>query len=310
MNIAIVTGASSGLGAGYVRELDQGKLIKEKLDEIWVIARREDRLCALGKEVQTPLRILPLDLRKNESLGILQALLSSLRPDVRLLINAAGYGKIGSWKDISLEDASGMIDLNCRAAVCMTQTALPFMKKGARIMEICSTAAFQPFPYLGIYSASKSFLLHYSRALGKELKKSGISVTAVCPYWVKDTGRSEGDDRRKYDPFFSAGVGDRSGRALVDDRCGASPSGFDARSGLFRSPSNVGSAGRAEDGSLGTDPENLKKSCEKGSCFPHSAQEDVENMSFLFFPSLICKTILTTALLYATISLDNINKRY
>ena len=121
MNIAIVTGASSGLGAGYVRELDQGKLIKEKLDEIWVIARREDRLCALGKEVQTPLRILPLDLRKNESLGILQALLSSLHPDVRFLINAAGYGKIGSWKDISLEDASGMIDLNCRAAVCMTQ---------------------------------------------------------------------------------------------------------------------------------------------------------------------------------------------
>ena len=188
MNIAIVTGASSGLGAGYVRELDQGKLIKEKLDEIWVIARREDRLCALGKEVQTPLRILPLDLRKNVSLGILQALLSSLHPDVRLLINAAGYGKIGSWKDISLEDASGMIDLNCRAAVCMTQTVLPFMKKGARIMEICSTAAFQPFPYLGIYSASKSFLLHYSRALGRELKKSGISVTAVCPYWVKDTG--------------------------------------------------------------------------------------------------------------------------
>ena len=146
MNIAIVTGASSGLGAGYVRELDQGKLIKEKLDEIWVIARREDRLCALGKEVQTPLRILPLDLRKNESLGILRALLSSLHPDVRFLINAAGYGKIGSWKDISLEDASGMIDLNCRAAVCMTQTVLPFMKKGARIMEICSTAAFQPFP--------------------------------------------------------------------------------------------------------------------------------------------------------------------
>ena len=80
-----------------------------------------------------------------------------------------------------------MIDLNCRAAVDVTQTVLPFMRRGGRILQICSTAAFQPFPYLGIYAATKAFLYRYSRALRVELYSTGIHVTAVCPYWIKDT---------------------------------------------------------------------------------------------------------------------------
>ncbi len=187
MKIAIITGASSGLGAGYVQAVSKGKIFREKLDEIWVIARREERLKRLAEKVKTPLRILPLDLTEKNALKTLSVLLSSLRPDVRLLINAAGFGKIGSWKEVSSEDAGQMIDLNCKAAVCVTQTVLPFMKKGGRIMEICSTAAFQPFPYLNVYAASKSFLYRYSRSLGRELRTDGISVTAVCPYWIKDT---------------------------------------------------------------------------------------------------------------------------
>ena len=80
-----------------------------------------------------------------------------------------------------------MIDLNCRAAVAVTQMVLPFMSRGGRILEICSSAAFQPLPYLNVYAATKAFLYRYSRALGRELAGQGISVTAVCPYWVKDT---------------------------------------------------------------------------------------------------------------------------
>jgi len=183
MKIGIVTGASSGLGREFVYQLSQ----KKALDEIWVIARREERLKSLQEQVETPLRLIPLDLTKRASFQKLESFLNTEQPDVRILINAAGFGKIGAWKDISLTDCDDMIDLNCRAAVNMTQLVLPHMNKGAQVLEICSTAGFQPFPYLGIYSASKAFLYRYSRALRVELFGTGISVTAVCPYWIKDT---------------------------------------------------------------------------------------------------------------------------
>ena len=143
MKIAIVTGASSGLGSEFVRQIRK----QEKLDEIWVVARRKDRLTALEKELQTHLRIITGDLTKAETLHEIEAMLWKEKPDVRILINAAGYGKIGSWRDIKRVDVDGMIDLNCKAAVAMTQITLPFMKRGARVLQICSTAAFQPFPY-------------------------------------------------------------------------------------------------------------------------------------------------------------------
>lgn len=184
MKIAIVTGASSGLGREFVRLLDCG----ERLDEIWVIARRGDRLKALREEITTPLRPLTLDLAEKPSIRELRDCLEAEKPQVRMLINAAGFGKIGSYADISLEDCESMIDLNCRGAVALTQVVLPHMGPGARIMEVCSTAAFQPFPYLDVYAASKAFLYRYSRALRVELLSRKISVTAVCPYWIRDTG--------------------------------------------------------------------------------------------------------------------------
>ena len=150
MKIAIVTGASSGLGSEFVRQIRK----QEKLDEIWVVARRKDRLTALEKELQTHLRIITGDLTKAETLHEIEAMLWKEKPDVRILINAAGYGKIGSWRDIKRVDVDGMIDLNCKAAVAMTQISLPFMKRGARILQICSTAAFQPFQYLSVYAVT------------------------------------------------------------------------------------------------------------------------------------------------------------
>ena len=117
------------------------------------------------------MRVFALDLTEAASLSSLSDTLASEKPVVGLLINAAGYGKIGTWKDIPL----------------VTQLCLPYMEKGSRIMEICSTAAFQPLSGLAVYAAAKAFLLRYSRALRVELRGSGITVTAVCPYWIKDT---------------------------------------------------------------------------------------------------------------------------
>ncbi|MCD7709353.1 MAG: SDR family NAD(P)-dependent oxidoreductase [Clostridiales bacterium] len=183
MKIAIVTGASSGLGGEFVRQLGR----KCELDEIWVIARRRERLEALQADVHTKIRPIALDLTADGSIEKIGQMLGDEKPDVAVLVNAAGFGKIGSWRDISPKDASAMIDLNCRAAVQMTQLVLPFMRRGSRVLEICSTAAFQPFQYFSVYSASKAFLYRYSRALRVELFSEGISVTAVCPYWIKDT---------------------------------------------------------------------------------------------------------------------------
>lgn len=183
MDIAIVTGASSGLGAEFVRQIDQ----KEELDEIWGIARREDRLLDVGKSVKCQFRSIACNLTEIASIQQIAGMLKEEKPDVKIFINAAGFGKIGAWTDISLQDCGEMIDLNCKSAVLLTQIVLPYMSRGSRVLEVASTSGFQSFPYLNIYAATKAFLYRYSRALRVELLGSGISVTAVCPYWVKDT---------------------------------------------------------------------------------------------------------------------------
>lgn len=181
--VAIVTGASSGLGREFALQIDRG----EALDELWVIARRKERLSELRTLCETPVRPLPMDLVAEGSLDALSELLERERPSVRLLVCAAGFGKIGSYADVGREEAARMIELNCRAAVETTLRVLPYMERGARILEISSTSAFQPFQQLSVYAASKAFLLRYSRALRWELFPRGVHVTAVCPYWIKDT---------------------------------------------------------------------------------------------------------------------------
>ena len=182
LRIAIVTGASSGLGREYAKLLD-----KEGMDEIWLIARRENRLLELAGEIATKTRIFPLDLISESTTRQIAEILKQEQPSVRFLIHAAGFGKIGSEEDITEVDIARMIDLNCRAAVLMTHLAIPYMGEKSHILQICSCSAFQPIPYLNVYAATKSFLLHYSRALAVELSPKGIAVSAVCPYWIKDT---------------------------------------------------------------------------------------------------------------------------
>lgn len=182
MNIAIITGASSGLGRKFTELADN-----EGLDELWLIARRGDRLHELSAACHTKVLPLSLDLTQETSLQQIHRLLEENQPLVKILVNAAGFGKIGSYADIPTDDILRMIDLNCRAAAAVTQFALPYMEKGCRILEICSIAGFQPILYLGVYAASKAFLYRYSRALALELQPRGITVTAVCPYWIKDT---------------------------------------------------------------------------------------------------------------------------
>lgn len=179
----MVTGASSGLGREFVRQIGA----ERPPDEIWAVARRENRLRELRELTACPVRALPMDLARRESIDALKALLARERPDIAVLVNAAGVGRIGKTAEIPDGDNGAMIDLNCRAAVDVTAAALPYLRRGSRVLEICSTAGFQPMPELNVYAATKAFLLSYTKALHHELLGSGIHVTAVCPYWIRDT---------------------------------------------------------------------------------------------------------------------------
>ncbi len=179
-NIAVITGASSGMGRRFAETVfESGK----KLDEVWIIARRLDKL----EEIKTafPTRAISLDLTGNEDLEKYRKLLEEERPNVLLLINASGFGKFRGTVDVPLEENLGMVDLNCKALMAMCQMTIPYMPADSNIINIASVAAFQPVPYINVYAASKAFVLSYSRGLHCELRPKGITVTAVCPFWTK-----------------------------------------------------------------------------------------------------------------------------
>lgn len=181
MKIAVVTGASSGMGKEFVLQLSQYVTV----DQIWVIARRENALQQLQQEVSVPIRVVSLDLCNLESYEAYKLLLAQEQPEVKLLVNAAGFGKFGNFQNIPLEEDCRMIDLNCRALVAMTRLTLPYMKSGSHILQLDSLSAFQPVPYIATYGATKSFVLNYTRAIAQELKSQGIRVMAMNPGWVK-----------------------------------------------------------------------------------------------------------------------------
>ena len=141
------------------------------------------RLEALQSISAVPIRVLALDLTRPGDMEYLRNTLQDELPDIRILVNAAGMGRMGPTVDIPAKDNDAMIDLNCRAA----DAAFPYLHPGSQVLEICSTAGFQPIPGLNVYAATKAFLLSYTQTLHYELSPAGIHVTAVCPYWVKDT---------------------------------------------------------------------------------------------------------------------------
>lgn len=179
--IAIVTGASSGMGREFALQLSQ----YVQVDEIWAIARRAEALEALKSEVTVPVRPICLDLLDSKSFETLESLLEAEQPNVKLLVNAAGFGKFGAYHKVSVQDDCRMIDLNCKALLVMTRMVIPYMQPGGHILELDSLSAFQPVPYITTYGATKAFVLSYSRAMNRELKDKGIRVMAMNPGWVK-----------------------------------------------------------------------------------------------------------------------------
>lgn len=176
--IAIITGASSGLGEQFARQLDAAP----DVDEIWLIARRRDRLEALARELATPARVLAMDLATRDAHLELAAILADdPKLEVTWLVNNAGFGLAGAFARLDLEAQLQMLDVNCRALTALTGVALPRIPEGGHIVQVASTAGFQPMGGFGVYAASKAYVVSLSVALRAELRKRGIRVVAVCP---------------------------------------------------------------------------------------------------------------------------------
>ncbi len=180
--VAIVTGASSGIGKEFFLSLTQKQ---EELDEIWVIARSEERLNALRELTPLPLKVIPLDLSSPQATELLTGVFQTETPSVKYLICASGFGHFGAVEKDDTAVLENMIDLNCRSLVALTKIAIPYLDKNGLIMLVASMAAFQPIPYIATYGATKAFVLSYGRALNQELKKQGARCLCVCPFWTK-----------------------------------------------------------------------------------------------------------------------------
>lgn len=181
MKIAVITGASAGIGREFVYAVDR----QGSYDEIWVIARRKERLEELKSVCTNPIRSVPLDLANPESVESYKLMLEKEQPEIELLVNAAGCGVFGPFAEKDLQKQLSSAQLNALSLTAMCHVSLPYMSAGSSIINMGSNSAWQPVPYQAVYGASKSYVLSFSRAIGRELRPKGIHVMCVCPGWIR-----------------------------------------------------------------------------------------------------------------------------
>ncbi len=180
MRTAIITGASSGLGVEFVRLLTAAF---PDIESVWLIARRRERLEELAAQYCAGLdvNVLPLDLCDEAAFTVLRFELESKKPDVRLLVNNAGCGYLGNVGETDADSQTRMTKLNVTALTAMTDAVLPYMGRGARIINMSSIASFCPNARMTVYSSTKAYVSSFTRGLSEEVRARGIRVTAVCP---------------------------------------------------------------------------------------------------------------------------------
>lgn len=189
--IAIITGASSGLGKEFAHQVNE----KYTYDEIWIIARREDKLKEIAadlnkaKNFQT-VRPVVMDISGKDGVAAFTTFLQAEHEkllkiesgiEIGLLINNAGFGTYGPFEETSVNRQMDEIELNCVSVTGICGAALPYLKKGSVIINTSSLAAFMPLGNFAVYGASKAYVLSFSIALAAELKDKGIKVCALCP---------------------------------------------------------------------------------------------------------------------------------
>jgi len=181
LNTTLITGASSGIG------LELAKVFASNQHNLLLTARREGRLLKLKKELENEndiqIFILPLDLSDNDSPNKLRHFAGKNSLHINILVNNAGIGDYGLFHESDWDKQKTMIDLNIKSLTHLTHLFLPDMikKKRGYILNVASTAAFQPGPLMSVYYATKHYVLAFSEAISNEVKGTGVSVTALCP---------------------------------------------------------------------------------------------------------------------------------
>jgi short-subunit dehydrogenase len=178
MSVAIITGASSGIGAEFAKHY------AKRVDELWLVARRKEKMVELGEALGVKYKIIQADLCQKEGIEAIRTQLENEKPEVKYLVNAAGFGDFGGFDEISERKVEMMIDLNVKALVLITHMVIPYMLRGGRIIQLGSGSCFTPLPYFNTYSSGKVFVLHYTKSLNFEIKKYGLRATCFCPGWV------------------------------------------------------------------------------------------------------------------------------
>ena len=176
MGIGIISGASSGIGKALAFEFD---LLG--LEEIWLIARREDKLNEIKEKLKTPAKCFALDLVDDATFNIIKNTLEKSQASIDYLAICAGVGYTGTVEKNTDTQIASMVDLNCRALTLLINTTLPYISNGGKIINLASGAGFLPQADFAVYAATKAYVISLSRALKKELKERKISVCAVCP---------------------------------------------------------------------------------------------------------------------------------
>ncbi len=178
--LTLITGASSGIG------LEFAKICAKEHHDLVLVARSKDVLKKIKKELETTykatIHIIDQDLLEEKSISSIEAKLKRKKLIINNLINNAGFGTSGLFEKLPLEKELSMISLNCSKLVELTHTFLPqVIKRKGRILNVASTAAFQPIPQMSTYAATKAFVLSFSKALHEEVESKGVSVTTLCP---------------------------------------------------------------------------------------------------------------------------------
>ena len=181
MAYALITGASSGIGAAFARELAANQT------DLILVARSEDKLESLAQELRDrnsiQAQVIPRDLTAPGAIATLWEQIEAQGWQVDQLINNAGFGDVGAFTDAPMQRQLSMVQLNIAALVELTYRCLPAMqhRRQGSIINLSSIAAFQPMPYWSVYAASKAFVLSFSEALWAENHQTGVKVLALCP---------------------------------------------------------------------------------------------------------------------------------
>ena len=151
------------------------------LDEIWIIARRADRLEEMAQSSKIKTRVVALDLTDRQSISVIEDMLRAENPDIRILINNAGFGKLGYVYELEREAQMNMVELNCASVTGLCAVCLRYMQRNSFIINIASIAAFAPNPRMAVYCSTKAYILSFTKCIREELKPRGINALAVCP---------------------------------------------------------------------------------------------------------------------------------